>query len=121
TQEVRGVEVGASVASGTTAVRAGDASLAPPADYVDPERPIPGVYIPTPPPPPPLGPLGRHSAKMTPFALDSADQFRPSGPPALGTGKWAKDFNEVKEIGALNSATRTDAQTLAARFWGENP
>jgi hypothetical protein len=58
---------------------------------------------------------------MRPFSLDSADQFRPGGPPALDTKKWAEDYNEVKEIGSSTSTSRTAAQTLAARFWAEAP
>jgi hypothetical protein len=58
---------------------------------------------------------------MTPFALESADQFRPSGPPDLSSKKWAREYNEVKQIGSSTSTTRTAEQTLAARFWGEPP
>ena len=58
---------------------------------------------------------------MRPFSLDSADQFRPDGPPDLRSRKWARDYNEVKEIGSSTSTTRTDEQTLAARFWAEAP
>lgn len=39
------------------------------------------------------------------------------GPPALTSAKYAADFNEVKSLGNLNSATRTADQTLSARFW----
>jgi hypothetical protein len=116
-----GVSVGAAVAQAVIAARAGDGYRAPQPDYVNADPPVPGAYITTPPPPSPIGPIGRHTAKMKPFVLDSADQFRPGGPPALHTGAWAKDYNEVKEIGSLNSTTRTAEQTLAARFWGENP
>ena len=58
---------------------------------------------------------------MDPFSLRSADQFRPGGPPPLDSGRWARDYNEVKEIGSATSATRTGEQTLAARFWAEPP
>ena len=58
---------------------------------------------------------------MRPFSLDSADQFRPDGPPALDSKRWARDYNEVKEIGSSTSTTRTADQTLAARFWAEPP
>ena len=58
---------------------------------------------------------------MRPFSLGSADQFRPDGPPALDSKKWARDYNEVKEIGSSTSTTRTAEQTLAARFWAEAP
>jgi hypothetical protein len=121
TSKADGIDVGAAVAQAVLAARAGDGFRAPQPDYVNPDPPVPGVYITTPPPPPPLGPLGRHLAKMTPFVLSSADQLRPNGPPALHTGAWAKDFNEVKQVGALDSTTRTAEQTTAARFWGENP
>ena len=58
---------------------------------------------------------------MRPFALASASQFRPAGPPALTSAEWAQDFNETKAIGSATSATRTADQTLAARFWAEPP
>jgi hypothetical protein len=58
---------------------------------------------------------------MRPFGLESADQFRPDGPPALSSRKWARDYNEVKQIGSSTSTSRTPEQTLAARFWAEAP
>jgi hypothetical protein len=58
---------------------------------------------------------------MHPFSLDSAGQFRPNGPPPLDSRKWARDYNEVKQIGSSTSTTRTPEQTLAARFWAEAP
>ena len=81
--------------------------------YTPPNPPIPGVWLPTAPTPP----VGTYLGLMQPFSLDSADQFRPDGPPALASKKWARDYNEVKEIGSSTSTTRTAEQTLAARFW----
>ena len=43
------------------------------------------------------------------------------GPPPLRSKRWARDYNEVKEIGSSTSTTRTAEQTLAARFWAEPP
>src|SRR5204862_6549484 len=43
------------------------------------------------------------------------------GPPALGSERFARDFNETKRLGALNSTERTAAQTETARFYTENP
>jgi hypothetical protein len=54
---------------------------------------------------------------LKPFLIESPDQFRSDGPNALTSGAYAEDFNEVKELGALNSTTRTDDQTKAAVFW----
>src|SRR5262249_25126004 len=51
----------------------------------------------------------------------SADEFRPQGPPPLGSKRWARDYAEVKDLGSSASTTRTAEQTLAARFWAEPP
>jgi hypothetical protein len=56
--------------------------------------------------------------KVTPFLIRSADQFNSRGPNALTSQKYAKEFNEVKSIGSLESSVRTADQTDAARFWG---
>ena len=66
-------------------------------------------------------PGGQYLALMEPFSLDSADQFRPNGPPALSSKEWAREYAEVQAIGSATSTTRTPDQTLAARFWGEAP
>jgi hypothetical protein len=49
--------------------------------------------------------------------LKSAAQFRPGPPPALKSDQWAKDYNEVKLVGAAESTARTPEQTEIARFW----
>jgi hypothetical protein len=54
---------------------------------------------------------------LKPFLIESPSQFRADGPPALDSGQYAEDFNEVKELGAVNSSKRTDDQTTAAVFW----
>ena len=66
-------------------------------------------------------PAGPYLKGLGPFSLRSADQFRPNGPPRLNSRRWARDYNEVKEIGSATSTTRTAEQTLAARFWAEPP
>jgi VCPO second helical-bundle domain len=111
-----GVGVGSGIANLLIAVRAGDGFRAP-VTYTAPNPPIPGVWLPTAPTPP----IGPYLGLMRPFSLDSADQFRPHGPPALDSKRWARDYNEVKEIGSSTSTTRTAEQTLAARFWAEPP
>jgi hypothetical protein len=109
-----GVATGEHVAALLIAQRADDGFRAP-ATYTPPNPPIPGVWIPTAPTPP----IGTYLGRMRPFSLDSPDQFRPHGPPALASERWARDYNEVKEIGSSTSTTRTPEQTLAARFWAE--
>jgi hypothetical protein len=44
-------------------------------------------------------------------------QFRPGGPPALNSARYAEVFNETRTMGSLNSAVRTADQTLYALFW----
>lgn len=39
------------------------------------------------------------------------------GPPALGSERFAKDYNEIKSVGARNSGTRTAEQTAVAVHW----
>jgi hypothetical protein len=59
-------------------------------------------------------------ATMRPFLLDGASQFRAEPPPALTSHQYAKDLNETKAYGALNSTVRTQAQTAIAFFWVGN-
>jgi hypothetical protein len=59
-------------------------------------------------------------AYMTPWAMTSPSQFRPAGPPDLVSAQYAADLNEVKELGALKSATLTAEQTEIAVFWTAN-
>jgi hypothetical protein len=60
-------------------------------------------------------------AFMTPFVIESPDQFRPAeGPPALKSGKYAKDYNEVKRLGGDVNSDRTPAQTDLAIFFNMN-
>ena len=111
-----GVAVGEGIAALVIAVRAGDGFRAP-VTYTPPNPPIPGRWLPTAPTPP----IGTYLGLMRPFSLESADQFRPDGPPELDSKRWAREYNEVKQIGSSTSTTRTAEQTLAARFWAEAP
>ena len=59
-------------------------------------------------------------ATMRPFLLEQASQFRVGPPPALRSEQYAKDLNETKAYGALNSSVRTPEQTAIAYFWVGN-
>ena len=52
-----------------------------------------------------------------PFLIEDPSRYRSKGPNDLESKAYARDFNEVKELGALNSTTRTADQTAAAVFW----
>jgi hypothetical protein len=111
-----GVAVGLRVANAFIALRADDGFRAD-VGYTPPNPALPGDWVPTAATPP----GGTYLGYMQPFALESADQFRPDGPPSLGSRQWAREYNEVKEIGSRTSTTREDWQTTAALFWGEAP
>ena len=97
-----GIATGEDVAAQLIALRAGDGFRAP-ATYTPPNPPIPGVWIPTAATPP----IGVYLGNMQPFSLDSSDQFRPNGPPALSSTEWAAEYEEVQAIGSSTSTTRT--------------
>jgi hypothetical protein len=104
----RGIELGQEVAAKILEARANDGASAP-----DAYRPKtkPGVYIPTP------ITVGSQFPNVTPFALASPSQFRPKPPPSLRSEQWARDYNEIKDLGEKNSTKRTARQTEDARFW----
>lgn len=65
--------------------------------------------------------------KVTPWAMEKSTQFRVSGPGGfrkmarlLQSQIYADQFNEVKELGARNSMTRTQDQTDIAWFWAND-
>jgi hypothetical protein len=103
-----GVTLGERVAAAVAADRAGDGTSAP-----DTYRPLttPGIWVPTTPP------LFAQYAQAKPWALKSADQFRPGPPPALSSALYARDYNETKAAGSAKSTTRTAAQSEAVKFW----
>ena len=110
-----GVAVGQQAAAGLIALRANDGSFPNP-----PLPPFiggtnPGDWRPT---LPAFAPMAAEwLAYMTPFTLTSPDQFRPAGPPALTSGKYAKEYDEVKRLGSDVNSERTQAQTDLAIFW----
>jgi len=56
-------------------------------------------------------------SQRKPWLLASAAQFRPAAPPPLKSAAWARDLNEVKDLGGRNSTRRSAEQTETARFW----
>jgi len=103
-----GIKLGQEVAAQILEARSNDGASAP-----DAYRPKtkPGIYIPTP------ITVGSQFPNVTPFALTSPSQFRPKPPPSLKSEQWARDYNEIKDVGERNSTKRTARQTEDARFW----
>ena len=110
-----GIAVGKAVAEKMLAWRAVDGFNAKASDN---PGTAPGVWQRTPPAMAP-GVLPQLGA-VTPFVLKSADQFPARGRPALTSAEFARDFNEVKSLGARNSTTRTADQSAVAIFWSGN-
>ena len=106
----QGITVGQIVAERMLAARTNDGWTATPPAYVLPATP--GNWQPT-----PGAATFTHYPYVTPFGIQSGNQFAPTAPPAMTSAKYAADLNEVKEIGAVNSLTRTADQTQVARLW----
>jgi hypothetical protein len=86
---------------------------------LNPPPPGPGIWERNPGNPlPPV--LGLRLPGITPLALERASQFRPDGPNPLTSDEYAEDFNQVKELGRVDSAIRTPAQTAQALFWTDH-
>jgi hypothetical protein len=110
----RGLAWGSLVGAQIMAWRSGDGFSAAPPPYTF--QTAPGQWRPT--PGPTTGPPRfRTLATTVPFALTSPSQFRPAGPPALTTDRYAADLSELIRMGGAVSATRTPQQTETAVFW----
>jgi hypothetical protein len=107
-----GIAVGVSAADQIIALRSKDGASAV-VNYTP--KTAPGDWVPT--PPAFANALLPQWPKIDCFAMTSGSQFRPSGPPALDSAKYAEEVNSVKEIGAKDSLTRTADQTAIANFW----
>jgi hypothetical protein len=82
-----------------------------------PPPPAPGVWQPN---MPASKILGLNLPGIRPLALASASQFRPGGPNSLTSVEYAEDFNQVKDLGRFDSASRTPEQTQEALFWTDH-
>jgi hypothetical protein len=115
TGESDGVEYGDLVARDIYANRLADNMLAPgvpltgglePGNYrsTDPEASLP---------------INTNAPRWTPFAMESASQFRPGPPTALTSAIYARDFNEVRRLGGAGSVDRSAEQERIARWHAE--
>jgi hypothetical protein len=106
--KTKGIELGKKAAAEIIAVRANDGFNTP--ESYRPQT-SPGAYVPT------IVPIESTAAKITPWVMRAASQFRPAPPPALTSEVWTKDLNEIREFGSINSTRRSAEQTTIARFW----
>lgn len=103
-----GIAAGEAAAAAVLAARENDGAAAQ-----ESYRPVTaaGVYVPTTVPAVPQWPARK------PWVMTSGAQFRPGPPPALASDIWARDFAEIKAVGAKTGSTRTQEQTDMALFW----
>jgi hypothetical protein len=107
----KGVVVGKKVARAVLAWRTGDGSEQPSLPYLPPA--LPGLWQAT-----AEGQVaaGVQFANVEPFGLLTPTQYLPAPPPFLNSPEYATDFEGVKDIGSIDSATRTSEQTLLAKL-----
>jgi hypothetical protein len=110
---VQGISVGAAAARAILTLRAEDGWNRPAQTYILPD--LPGYWQPV--PPQNAAATLVHYQDVLPFALSSRFQFLPGQPPELTSELYARDFNQVKQLGGMNSTVRTEQQTQTARLW----
>jgi len=114
-QKTMGMQWGESVAHQILAARAADGWNAP---FAPPSGTGPGAWVPTPPDYEPY--VLPQWGFVAPFTMPTSSYFRPQGPPALNSAKWAADYNEVKAYGAAVGSLRTPDQDQIALFWADD-
>jgi len=120
-QMLRGVALGRRAANLILSRREGDGS-----DYVEPR--MGSEFVPSDQPgfwrEDPIShgaiALGAKWGAVTPFVLQSPDQFRAPAPPPLASGEYAAAYHEVRALGGDGVVTptlRTDEQTQIGIYW----
>ena len=113
-----GIAVGEIAAAAMLAARTGDGRFGP-YRFTVPVSPSSGQWRPV------LPAFGNDPAAwikdVRPFLIDDPAHYATDGPDPLTSKRYTREFNEVKTVGSLTSATRTADQTDQARFWAEGP
>ena len=113
-----GIMVGEVAAAAMLAVRKGDGRFGP-YRFPVPATPSAGQWRPV------LPAFGNDPAAwikdVRPFLIGDPARYGTDGPAPLTSRRYTREFDEVKAVGSLNSATRTADQTDQARFWAEGP
>ena len=112
TQKTRGIAVGEAAAAAMIAARTGDGRFGPfrntPGTQPGEWRPVLPAFVNDP---------NAWVKDVKPFMVESASQFRPSGPHSLTSPQYTREFKEVKSLGQDTSTTRSSDQTAASRYW----
>jgi hypothetical protein len=107
----QGAAVGAKVARAIIHWRTADGAELPNPPYLPPA--LTGLWQPAAP-----GQVAAfvHFQYVEPFALLTPTQYLPAAFPPLDSPEYAADLNQVKQLGAVSSTTRTADQTLLAHL-----
>jgi len=112
-----GIAAGEAAAAKMLAERAADGRYGPfrftCGDDAGEWRPTTSLGCPT-----PSGPSDPNAwvARVEPFVLESTSQFRSKGPHDMTSGAYAKEYDEVKELGAVGSQRTPEQNALAGFF-----
>jgi hypothetical protein len=119
-----GIRIGQQVAARILPLRRANPDPLPP-PFVG--SPVTGSWRPTdsllgtPPTPAPFSAMATPwMADFDPFTLTSPTRFRATPPPALTSARYARDYEEVKALGAFANSSRTAEQTDLAYFYTDN-
>jgi hypothetical protein len=112
--KTNGIAVGEQVAAAVLALRQDDGRTENP-EYVQPMR-GPGIFEPEPARPV----LGLRLSKIRPLTFENPSDFRSAGPLLLTSAEYAEDFEQVRELGRFDSASRTAEQSESALFWTDH-
>ena len=108
-----GIAAGEAAAAAMILARANDGAT-PPETFL-PDTTDPGIWQPT---PPAFGPgILLHWRNLTPFGIESSDQFRSDPPPALSSRRYSRDYREVMAVGSVDSSNRPPDRADVARFF----
>jgi hypothetical protein len=111
---VAGIQVGEAAATATVLSRHDDGSL--PLAFYAPVSNDAGQWQTTP-TCPAVGGLFLHWRNLKPFGIRRGDQFRSDPPPRLNGRRFARDYNEVRVRGGLDSDDRPEDRANVARFY----
>jgi len=116
-----GIALGASAAAAILALRANDDSARSEpvlgVDFITSDEP--GMWRQDPISKLPKA-LGAYWGDVTPFVMESAQQFRVPPPPAIDSPEYAAAFDEVKSLGGdgvITPTVRSEEQTQIGTFW----
>lgn len=112
--KTNGITVGEAAADALILLRATDGSS--PAAFFVPSSTQAGDWLLTAGCPPGGGVLYQWK-DVTPFGIEHPSDFLLPGPPSLTSNRYAKDYLEVKTVGAANSVDRPADRTDVARLY----